>query len=121
MMKINPGYKVHATFFGQNFAKTLFKNKDFPVSAPVGPTVNYYRFVFDVSNPRIWDLETPWLYQVQVEIADKETGEKDIQSRQFGMRSFRFDESGEPKGMYYLNGRKIRLHGANTMGFERRM
>jgi hypothetical protein len=104
--------------FGQNFTKTLFKNREFPVPAPAGPSVNYYRFAFEVPNPKIWDLETPWLYQLQVEIADKETGCKDIQSRQFGMRSFRFDESGEPKGMFYLNDRKIRLRGTNTMGFE---
>jgi hypothetical protein len=109
---------VNLSVFGQNFAKTLFKNKEFPVPAYVGPTVNYYRFAFDIPNPKIWDLETPWLYQIQVQIADKETGEKDIQSRQFGMRSFRFDETGKPKGMYELNGRKIRLRGANTMGFE---
>jgi beta-galactosidase/beta-glucuronidase len=109
---------VNLSVFGQNFKKTFFKNKEFSVPAPVGPMVNYYRFTFEMSNPKIWDLESPWLYQIQVQITDRETGEKDIRSRQFGLRSFRFDETGEPKGMYELNGRKIHLHGANTMGFE---
>ena len=34
------------------------------------------------------------------------------------MRSFRMDDASEPKGRLFLNGREIRLRGANTMGFE---
>ena len=34
----------------------------------------------------------------------------------FGMRTFRQDEESKPKGKFYLNGREIRLRGANTMG-----
>ena len=34
------------------------------------------------------------------------------------MREFRQDEDSTPKGKFYLNGREIRLRGANTMGFE---
>lgn len=34
------------------------------------------------------------------------------------MRTFEIDETGSPKGMFYLNGESVRLRGANTMGFE---
>lgn len=42
----------------------------------------------------------------------------DTAGQQFGMRTFVQDTDNSPKGMYYLNGRKIKLRGANTMGFE---
>ena len=34
------------------------------------------------------------------------------------MRDFYQDTESEKKGMFYLNGKKIKLRGANTMGFE---
>ena len=64
-------------------------------------------------NPRIWDLETPWLYQIQVELPNGDT-----MARPFGMRSFRMDTTHKPRGRLFLNSREIRLRGANTMGFE---
>ncbi len=79
--------------------------------------INVYKIPFEIQNPKIWELETPYLYQVQVEVIYK--GEViDRQCRQFGVRSFTQDNESTPKGMFYLNGRKIRLRGANTMGFE---
>jgi len=42
----------------------------------------------------------------------------DTQTVRFGMREFRQDLESDPKGMLYLNGNKIRLRGANTMGYE---
>ena len=42
----------------------------------------------------------------------------DADERTFGMRTFEIDETGSPKGMFYLNGESVRLRGANTMGFE---
>jgi hypothetical protein len=46
----------------------------------------------------------------------------DAQKTQFGIRSFVQDKHSEPKGKFYLNGKEIRLRGANTMGnFERRI
>ncbi len=78
---------------------------------------NIYKIPFKMENPRIWELETPYLYQVQVEVIYK--GKViDKKSKQFGVRSFTQDNESTPKGMFYLNGRKIRLRGANTMGFE---
>ncbi|MCF7839130.1 MAG: beta galactosidase jelly roll domain-containing protein, partial [Candidatus Marinimicrobia bacterium] len=105
--------KMRVSVFGQNFRATLFRDRVCAPPQPAGPRVNRYRFVFDVPQARRWDLETPWLYQAQVKL---ENG--DGFTRQFGMRSFRMDESGKPYGRFFLNGREVRLRGANTMGFE---
>ncbi|MCL5104650.1 MAG: glycoside hydrolase family 2, partial [Armatimonadetes bacterium] len=83
-----------------------------------GPGVNYLRLPFDMPGHRLWDINEPWLYQLQARLVDKDGGVLDAGTRQFGMRSFDMDEQSEPKGRFYLNGRQIRLRGANTMGFE---
>ena len=78
---------------------------------------NIYKIKFKIEDEHIWDLETPFLYQLQVKLIENNSI-CDTASQQFGMRSFKQDTDSSPKGMYYLNGRKIRLRGANTMGFE---
>ena len=78
---------------------------------------NIYRLPLHIENCRKWDVDTPYLYQLQLWVTVD--GEKlDAQKTQFGIRSFTQDVESEMKGMFYLNGRKIRLRGANTMGFE---
>jgi len=121
--------------FGQNFAQTVFTNRLFNgrtvevagegdvAKAPEDTSrlwrgVNYFRVPFDLPQFRAWELESPWLYQLQVKLRDPSGRLLDVQKRQFGMRSFRMDTEGEPKGRMFLNGRPLRLRGANTMGFE---
>ncbi len=110
------------SLYGRNFEQKLFENRVYePVSngrellASYGK--NVYKFRVAIPNARIWDLETPWLYELQAAVL-AEDKEQDRACAAFGMRSFTQDVSSEPKGMFYLNGRKIRLRGANTMGFE---
>lgn len=98
---------------GRNFPAKLFENREFNSGQPAGPGVNYYRYLIPIPRPRLWDPATPWLYQLQVGLPNGDT-----QVRQFGMRSFRMDTEREPRGRLFLNGREIRLRGANTMGFE---
>ncbi len=128
--------------FGQNFKETVIENFRYSpeTSVTVGlgdsltesmikdsigkgiPLVcyhgrNLFKVMLDIKNPKLWELDKPYLYQIQANtvVDDKIT---DTRSQQFGMRSFRQDLESDPKGMFYLNGRKIRLRGANTMGFE---
>ena len=74
--------------------------------------------IFDVPRMRLWEPDAPWLYQLQVRLVDASGDLLDAHPCTFGMRSFRMDEIGDPKGGLFLNGRPIRLRGANTMGFE---
>lgn len=130
------------SLYGQNFKETVFENLDYipetmktvgmgdslteasvrdelgkGIPQPLKHGTNLFKIMIDIKNPKIWDLDTPYLYQIQVSVL--ENGEiKDTQKRQFGMREFKQDVESSPKGMYYLNNRKIRLRGANTMGYE---
>ena len=107
---------IELSLFGQNFRQTLFRDRGYELSGLVGPTVNYFRLPFEVPDPRLWDMETPWLYQLQVKLCDAEGRTLDVVACSFGMRSFQMEEVAEPKGRFYLNGRQIQLRGANTMG-----
>ena len=108
--------KLHLSVHGQNFHQTVFTDKEFPPPGQLGPGVNYLRLPFAMRNARLWDLDTPWLYQAHVMVLDSEGNPLDMATRQFGMRSFRMDEEHEPKGRLFLNGREIRLRGANVSG-----
>lgn len=111
-------YALEISVYGQNFKATVVKKMPFQYAGEVGAGFNCFRVPLSILSPRIWDLDTPWLYQVQVKVLSGEGVAIDAGSRQFGMRSFRMDESGKPKGQFFLNGRLIRLRGANTMGHE---
>lgn len=130
--------------YGQNFRETVAEYRDLVsatnLSAGVGDTLTRAQMIADgtlgagtplflergmntfvlplqIPNPRLWSNETPWLYQVQVtmKIDGRAVSNR---SCQFGVRTFEQDLDSEPKGKFYLNGREIRLRGANTMGFE---
>ncbi|MCK5380866.1 MAG: glycoside hydrolase family 2, partial [Candidatus Latescibacteria bacterium] len=74
------------------------------------------RLSFDMPTDKLWELDAPWLYQLQVKLTDENGLLQDAAARPFGMRSFRMDAESEPKGRMVLNNREIRLRGANTMG-----
>ena len=128
--------------FGQNFNETVLKDFEYypatvktvgrgdtltqaSVSDTLGQEIpltlkhgkNVFKVRIDMENPRLWELQTPYLYQAQVKLI--RNGEiSDTAKQQFGIRSFTQDTDSSPKGMFYLNGQRIRLRGANTMGFE---
>ena len=78
---------------------------------------NLYKIPVTMNNFKLWELDSPYLYQLQLEVwHDGKLMDKKCCN--FGMRSFTQDVENKPYGMYYLNGKKIRLRGANTMGFE---
>ena len=89
-----------------------------PDSEPalMGPGKNYLSLTLPIPNAKLWELETPWLYEAQVSLLDAAGTLLDSAGRQFGMRRFEQDETSTPKGKFRLNGREIRLRGANTMG-----
>ena len=82
--------------------------------------MNFYRIPFNMPKPRLWSVESPWLYQLQVRLLDGEGRLIDTARQHFGMRSFRIDEESNPKGRIFLNGTQIKLRGSNTMGATER-
>lgn len=130
------------SIYGQNFKETVVENveyvphttrywgfgdvvteeqmesqraRSFPM--PMKHGKNIYKLTVDMPDAKLWTLDNPWLYQLQVTL-EFDGAVMDTASCQFGMRSFTQDVTSERKGMFYLNGKKIRLRGANTMGFE---
>jgi len=122
--------------FGQNFRKTVFRDKEYipctrhipgvgDMAKPgdgnfmdllIGPGLNYLEVPFQFPDARLWQPDSPWLYQIQVKLIDEKGSLCDIRKRQFGMRSFRMDVDNEPKGRFFLNGRQVKLRGANATG-----
>ncbi len=134
--------ELNISVYGQNFKETVVENLRYVpqtfrmvgmgdtfteirvgdsigkgYSMPARKGANTYKIPFRIDIPRLWQPDMPYLYQLQVELIYK--GEVvDRYKTQFGVRSFKQDTDNSPKGMFYLNGEKIRLRGANTMGFE---
>jgi len=105
--------------FGENFACAPIKVVE---SVPLDPGarrgLNVYRFEAGLPGVRCWDLAAPWLYRGRATLRTAEGACLDVRDRVFGVREFRIETGDEPRGRFYLNGREIRLFGANTMGFE---
>lgn len=85
---------------------------------PLGPGTNWLRFPLRIPRPRRWEIDAPCLYQLQVRVLAADGTVLDTARRQFGLRTFAIREDGARKGVIELNGREIRLRGANTMGYE---
>jgi hypothetical protein len=126
---------LELSVYGQNFKKTIIqkltyqpqsvhvpglgdvvKSDNSKVTLSVESGVNLFKIRLPIKNPRFWAPETPWLYQLQVNLLDEEKNLLDSEKQQFGMRDFRMDESKKIKGGFFLNGQPIKLRGANTMG-----
>ncbi|HWS00550.1 MAG TPA: glycoside hydrolase family 2 TIM barrel-domain containing protein, partial [Prolixibacteraceae bacterium] len=130
--------KLKLSVFGQNFTETVIEDMEYIPSTTYIPGVgdlakpndweqkklkmgygpNFLRIPLKMKSFRLWEPENPWLYQVQVKVFDSKGNLTDTRIQQFGMRSFTMDTISSPKGNMYLNGKMIRLRGANSMGFE---
>lgn len=109
---------LRAEVHGRNFAMppAVVEEASLPAAGR-----GFNRYIMRVPLPefRQWSLDEPWLYRLNVRI--EAGGARDAVTASFGMRSFVLDESPGPDGLrgrFLLNGRVIRLRGANTMGHE---
>jgi hypothetical protein len=134
----NANASLSLSLFGENFPDTLFEAMGYTPATTVVPGIgdmvkptdwqqkplpleygaNYLRIPLRLKGARRWDPDHPWLYDLQATLLDANGRTIDAQSSTFGMRSFRMDTVSIPKGRMYLNGKPIRLRGANSMGFE---
>ncbi len=80
--KLRQDVRLKLSVYGQNFKASVVRDKPCDPPGPVGPGVNYFRLAFDVPNPRIWDLDCPWLYQAQVRLLDADGGALDCAAQQ---------------------------------------
>lgn len=108
------------SLFGQNFRETVAKDITLDDVSRIGKdslglTVCQFVIDFGKAPVRLWSLDEPWLYQLQVSVRD-DGGTVDARKQQFGMRTFEESNTSVPKGRFYLNGKEIMLRGANMMG-----
>ena len=114
---VNPPVTVEVAVYGENFEQIVREATLFPLPHPVGRGANLYRFNLQIDSPRLWQPDSPWLYSLQVTLRADDIV-LDAHHRTFGLRTFEFDTDCDPKGRFLLNGKELRLMGANTMGFE---
>lgn len=125
------------SLFGQNFEATIIKDSiinpeilhvpgigdlkkptDWEKNKVIlGYGTNYFTWKIRIPDFRAWSNETPWLYQAQIHVLNGKKQVTDTYKQSFGMRSFYMDTVSMPKGAIYFNNQKIRLRGANDMGF----
>jgi hypothetical protein len=135
---------LRISVFGQNFESEVFRDLEFTPSCALavglGDTftesklraegklgvslpmlmdkgLNLLKIPMKIPGARRWEPSAPWLYQLQASLF-VEGKVADTSARQFGMRTFQMDCEGSTKGSFYLNGKPLRLRGANTMGHE---
>jgi len=62
-----------------------------------------------VTNPELWDLDSPYLYQLNTVVLDANGKEVDELSTPIGIREIKYDVD---KG-FLLNGKNVKMHGVN--------
>ncbi|MBE6301460.1 MAG: hypothetical protein E7085_06355 [Parabacteroides distasonis] len=110
-------FMLEYSLFGQNFEATVVKNQHKEIRVEGGRVLNKTIIPIPEELLKLWEPATPWLYQMQVRLSDKQGNLLDGRKQQFGMRQFVISETSIPKGRFYLNGKEVRLRGTNTMGF----
>lgn len=122
---------VDLSVYGQNFVETVFEHKVHKpttlsfqnkekISLQMERGINYLKIPIEIPKARLWEPKNPWLYQIQVRLRDEKEAVLDCQKRQFGMRLITMDTDCSPKGVFRLNGKKIRFRGVNSQGREQR-
>jgi hypothetical protein len=112
---INLEWAVH----GANFEAPSVASGATCALPEAGPGWNRFRISIPMAGARLWSPTSPWVYALHVRI--QAGGQTDALSTEFGMRHFELDESPDAQGIrgrFLLNGKPVRLRGANTMGHE---
>lgn len=75
----------------------------------IEPGVNAVQGEMSVSNPRLWQLNDPYLYRACLRLTAAGSNSVDESSARFGFRDFRFED-----GFFRLNGRRVFWTSAHT-------
>tara|TARA_B100000700_G_scaffold112178_1_gene126242 strand:- start:4275 stop:7514 length:3240 start_codon:yes stop_codon:yes gene_type:complete len=97
-----------------NKTKTITKlskalNKLSPLRFPQRDTFEFANFKADISNPRLWNTETPNLYTLVVSIYDSSNKHVESRSVRVGFRDVQITEDGQ----LLVNGKSVKLIGVN--------
>lgn len=90
-------------------SKTIVAQASSQVTLPANGTLTVSQTTGTLSNPRLWSVDSPNLYNVYVQLQD-ESGCIDEYRTRMGIRSLTFNKT---DGQCYLNGQPIKLRGLN--------
>lgn len=107
-------YALDVTIVPRNF-EDGFRQTFHAEIKVVGVGSNEYRYHIPMKDYRLWELETPYLYEISC-VMTQEGRTVTARSAHFGMRKFVSDETTEPKGKFFFNNKPVLLRGANEMG-----
>lgn len=85
----------------------------FPQEENAGKGINVSEFSKKVENPKLWSAETPYLYDVLLEIYDSDGVLQEVVSEHVGFRRFEMKN-----GIMRLNGKRIVFKGVNRHEFS---
>lgn len=92
--------KLVQTVSGQTFETVL--------EAPKASSYSEAEFSIKVFDVKLWDVDSPSLYNVVTRLVDFEGETLDERTDSFGFRTSQFKKDG-----YYLNGKKLKIRGLN--------
>ncbi|MBI1781376.1 MAG: glycosyl hydrolase 53 family protein [Sphingobacteriales bacterium] len=96
------------SFLTERNGKVVAQSKEQPLNVGAGNN-NHIKQSVTISNPRLWNLDDPYLYRVSTVV--KQNGKVVAQrTDRFGIRTFRFDAN---EG-FFLNGKHIKIQGTNN-------
>lgn len=110
----NVPVSLDMTIYPRNFQGEPVRFTHAP-TGKAGHGENRYDFIMPFPEFRRWEPETPWMYTTRVALV-REGAVRDIAGVSFGVREMTMVREGPERGEYVLNGRKLRLRGANEMG-----
>lgn len=90
----------------------VFATMENTCEVPVGQTVD--KQVSEKLSPKLWDIQSPYLYEIETTILSDETA-IDSTTQRFGFRTIKFDNN---KG-FFLNGKNVKIYGScehHTLG-----
>jgi beta-galactosidase len=99
--------KVVSSIFTADGRLVKEVKSSFKLSA--GSTTGFSQQLAGILNPHLWSPDDPYLYHVVSKIYDKKETLLDQQTNPLGLRWFKFDAATG----FYLNGKSIKLIGAN--------
>ena len=104
---LNAERKIHvkSTVYSPKGEKLAEKTQSVVVAANSTATDEAF---FDIKNPSLWDIDSPTLYSVVVQVLDSDKV-LDYKKSNFGVRTIEFN----PQQGFLLNGRKVLLKGSN--------
>ena len=94
----------------RDMSGTVVQTKSQPLGDLAQGTETKSEFTFEINNPKLWSLESPYLYTAEVSLSTPLASRRGVGGEvvKFGVRSFSFDaENG-----FVLNGKKVLINGA---------